>query len=305
MAPPRKQTSDPEEAERLARLREKNRKRYQRKRLSILARNKKTHEQNKEKYGKRKAAKAKQVSEEVKLAKNKYEVVVPRIQPTVAALGGHFAGDGCCLSDLRCLSVFTLDLDTAACYEGALGGSKKKQGKGYLWRTNAACYRGACKELLPFALTKSNQIRESLNDKACNDSIRVMKSIDYVDENAASLMNELQFDQFFAGFFTADGHCTSRGRGMRAYIVLGQKHPSVLRLISSRYSGGSEIKSYNPTANGSKVDRNGEKYEAYQLTYSGEPALVILKRIYPWILSERVKRSVKRAIDLHERKSKG
>lgn len=301
MAPPRKQTDDPVEALRLEKLREKNRRRYQRKRLTILARNKKIHEENKEKYGKRKAEKAKQVLDEVKLAKKKYEFVVPCIQPTVAALGGHFAGDGCCLSDSRSLSVFTMDLETAVSYEGAFGGSTKKNGNGYLWRTNAACYRGACEDLLPFALTKSNQIRESLNDQPCNETIRAMKSVDYVDEDAALLMNELQFDQFLAGFFTADGHCTSRGKGMRAYIVLGQKHPAVLRLISSRYHGGSEIKPYNPTANGSKVDKNGDKYEAYQLTYSGEPALAILKRIYPWILAERVKKSVKRAIDLHER----
>ena len=303
MAPPRKETKDPEEALRLEKLREKNRRRYQRKRLTILARNKKTHEENKEKYGKRKAAKAKQVLDEVKLTKNKYEVVVPCIQPTVAALGGHFSGDGCCLSDSRSLTVFTMDLETAASYEGAFGGSKKKTGNGYVWRTNAACYRDACEDLLPFALTKSNQIRESLNDQPCNDTIRAMKGIDYVDEDAASLMNELQFDQFFAGFFTADGHCTSRGKGMRVYIVLGQKHPAILKLISSRYPGGSKINPYNPTANGSKVDEKGYKYEAYQLTYSGDPALAILKRIYPWIVSERVKKSVKRAIDLHKRKS--
>jgi hypothetical protein len=284
MAPPIKVAETETERLKLERRRLQYKRNYEKKRVDILKKNRLCHERN-----------------EIKVKKGEYIAVVPAVFPTLEALGGHFSGDGCCLSDTKCLGVFTLDRDTAMCYEGLLGGSTKKQAAGYYWRTNASVFHSACEKLIPFSLTKSNQLDNAIKVNRNNDLIRNMKQNDFTDLESSKAMDNQTFDKFFAGFFTADGHCTSRGAGSRAYIVLAQKHPSILHLISSRYDGGSKIKEYNPTANGSKLDRNGNNYKAYQLTYSGDNACAILERIYPYILAERVKKTVKRTIDFHKK----
>ena len=302
MVPPRKVPSDEKEAAKLQRRREQYKRNYEKKKVDILKKNRDSFERNSEKWKGRKAEKAKEVLNEIKVRKNEYVAVVPEITPTLEALAGHFAGDGCCLSDSRCLGVFSLDRDTVMSYEGFFGGSTKKQGKGYYWRTNAASFVSACERLAPLALTKSNQLYEAIKTDRSNLVIKEMKSNDYVYAEGAARMDDEMWWKFLAGFFTADGHCTSRGSGARAYVVFGQHHPSILHLIASRCPGGSEVKMYNPTANGSRVSQNGEKYTAYQLTFSGEPALRLLEGILPWVMAERVKKSVQRAIDLHQTK---
>jgi len=301
MAPPRKNPTNEAERIKLERKREQSKRRYEKKKVDILARNRLSHEKNKTEWNKSKALKQKEVRQEIKIKKGGYEVVVPYINITIEALGGHFSGDGCCLSDSRCLGVFTMDRDTAMAYEGLLGGSAKKQAKGFYWRTNASVFDSACQKLAPYAWTKTEQLIEAIKQNRNNAHIKEMKLLDSVHPEMYNGMDDETFDKVIAGFFTADGHCTNRHANLRAYVVFGQKLPGILHCIASRYPGASAINPYNPTANGNKVGQDGIPYIAYQLTFSGENAVHLLERIYPWIMSERVKKSVKKTIELHKK----
>lgn len=296
MAPPRKQPKTEEERKRLEDQREKSRRRYQRKRLAILAENKLTHEKNKDRYNKQKAEKQKEIRAQVKIAKNKYVTVEEVITPTIEAIGGHFSGDGCVMSKNGGLCVYSLDLDTLKAYEGVLGGgTTKKQGKGYLWRTKNSETPGIIALLTPYAWTKQEQLLVATNG-GNEDELKRLKTV-----NPSYTVLPDGMEKVIAGFFTADGHCTNRHANLRSYVVFGQHHRAILETIKSFYPGGSEISPYTPTANGSKVDKNGEYYTSFQLTYSGDAALGLLKSIYPWIIAERVKKSVQRCIKLHEK----
>lgn len=304
MAPPRKEPDTEAERLKLQKRREQYKRRYEKNKEGILAKNRLAHEKNKEKWNKSKSIKQKAVRSEVKIKKNAYNVVVPAITPTLEALGGHFSGDGCCLSDSRCLSVFTMDRDTAAAYEGMFGGSIQEQSNGFYWRTNAGVFGRTCELLTPFAWTKAPQLIEAIKTDRNNDLVRSLKTSDTLGPSICVEMDDLTFDKVVAGFFTADGHCTNRHANLRAYVVFGQKLRGILDCIASRYPGASAINPYTPTANGSKTSRvTGEEYNAFQMTYSGENAVKLLERIYPWIVAERVKKSVKKTLDLHENPS--
>lgn len=301
MAPPRKQPENEKERIKLERRRNQAKRQYEKKKVDILAQNRLSHEKNKAKWNASKASKQKEIRQEIKIKKGGYQVVVPSIDVTIEAIGGHFSGDGCCLSDTRCISMFTMDRDTAMAYEGVLGGSSRKQGAGFYWRTNASVFHDACQKLLPYSWTKSEQLMETVKENRDNALIKEMKTLDSMHPEMYKWMDDLTFDKVIAGFFTADGHCTNRHANMRAYVVFGQKLPGILRCIASRYPGGSAINEYNPVANGNKIGQDGKPYVAYQLTFSGVNALHLLERIYPWIIAERVKKGVKKTIELHKR----
>lgn len=300
MAPPRKHYDNEEDRIKAEKRRAKYRRAYQRKRLSILAKNKACHERNKERYNASKAEKQKLVRQEIKVAKGRYEVVEACITPTIEAVCGHFSGDGCVLSDTKTLGVFSMDLETLKCYEYFFGGHTRKQGNGYYWRTRQPTFTKACEELAKFAWTKQKQLLLAMSAERKNDVLKEMKNQDLVDKEQVLTLDPAIIDKVVAGFFTADGHCTNRHAKLSAYVVFGQKFPKILEIIAENYNGASVIKPYNPTANGNKIDKHGKAYIAYQLTFSGENALALLKRIEPWIISERVKKNVLRTIQLHE-----
>lgn len=145
-----------------------------------------------------------------------------------------------------------MDIETLKCYEIYFGGTTRKQGSGYYWRTRIGGFENACKELARFSWTKKDQLLLAISPERSAERLRDMKNEDLVDKENALKIDADAIDKVVAGFFTADGHCTSRHGKFSAYVVFGQKFPGILEIIASVYEGGSAINPYVPSANGKK-----------------------------------------------------
>ncbi len=297
MAPPRKIPTNQTEAARLEKQRERNRARYRRNRNEILARNKVTHAKNRDKYLKRKNENARlrtrREAKERRTALRKEPTI--GINPTIEALGGFFSGDGCAHSDSRRLSFFSETLEVAKAFEAVLGGSvrKAKRQPGYIWTAQGEAAIHAARQLVRYAPTKQDQIEHMLNvfDKGLPARFQKeeMEKMKHVEPTLRMPLTPA----IVAGFFSADGFAGRRVH--QPYVVFGQKYRAILDAIAALFPGGSEVKPYNPSCNGCKTNKDGNAFEAYQLTYSGDAARHILEKMEPFIVVER-KREIARLL---------
>ena len=285
MTPPRKVPKTQEEADKFEKQRLRNREYYKK---------------NREKRANARERRRREAKER-RAAIRKNPTV--SINPTIASIGGYFAGDGCVHSDSRQLSVFSETLAVLSAFKEALGGSVRKCNykNGFLWTARGNVHAiHAARLLLPVSLNKQEQLNcmiksYEMGEKGSDrqDQLSEMKTREPLCGDIST--------EGVAGFFSADGYAGRRIH--QPYVVFGQKFRAVLDSIAAKFPGGSEIKAYNPTCNGNKTDKNGEKYRAFQLTYSGEPCRKLLQQIEPYILVERKREIVQLLLTINSSNS--
>ena len=206
------------------------------------------------------------------------------IQPTVASLAGHFAGDGCVLSSGHGLNVLSATLDVTKALERQFGGSVRKSREYFVWRLPRQASLVAALELLPYAWGKQDQLSEFLGARRA-DVLAAMKAVPSAVDDSAGLAEEV-----VAGFLGADGHVTVRGTVavFSPYIVFSQKHRPVLDAIALHFPGGSRVGDYMASC------QTGV-FHTHQLSYSGAAAAELIRRVEPFV-TVSYKRSICRAI---------
>lgn len=253
-------------------------------------RNEESEKERHRQYGANKRAHDKLIRKKaILLSQDPINDPLPHTKPGPAlytTIGGFISGDGC-LTD-GSLKITSQTRDVLQICQELLGGKINKRGNYYFWKLNRLQTREIIPKIINYTWSKASQMKLYLDSfekgiswEKIKDQVTILKNTPYtIDIND---LKEDELDQIIAGFFTADGHITIRGN--QPYIVFGQKFDPILHVIASNYQGCSSIQEYNPTANGSKTDSNGDLYKASQLSLSGEYASDFIKRIEPWVLN--------------------
>lgn len=247
------------------------------------------HAANKDKINKQRKARAAAFKKKERALKDAAVAVSPCVDvvSTICALAGFFDGDGCVHSGSRRLSFVSETEDVVDLFVGAFGG-KKSFVAYHEWQVTGKEAVVVAGQLLPYAGIKREQLRimgdQQVNETFFGKNELVVLKRTPPDINISSLSPQ-QIDQLIAGFFSADGHVTTRG--YQPYVVFAQKFKPFVDTVFGHFKGGSTVSRHNPTCNGKKRNRDGDLFEAFTTTYSGDAARFLLQKIEPFVLTKR------------------
>ena len=273
----------------LEKKRERQRLKAQKKRDEIKA-NPDAYAAFKKKDNERRQQQRAEMKPVLKEEKNECARVDPFVSgsDTIAALAGHFAGDGCVRPES--LRVISATSDVTDAFKRVFGGTCCRSARGYFtWCLSYGSAREAAQALLPYAFGKQEQIQEWLGSR-CGTLIAAMKLVEPVIDPTVAL-REGVFDQIIGGFLGSDGNVHVRGiETYRPVVVFAQKHRQLLDLIKNHFTGGTEVVECSTSAT-----RGGKKHSSFRLEYKNAAAMELIRRIEPYV-TVGYKRSICHAI---------
>ena len=217
-----------------------------------------------------------------------------RIEPpiegcrTLAALAGHFAGDGC--ADPKRMTISSATADVVYAAKDVWGGSVCRTcGHHYYWTLSKGQARQVVEEtLLPYAWGKQEQFREWLDDRD-PDVMSALKLVPPVIDMGPAIRDGV-IDQIVGGFLGSDGSVSVEGSKnvFRPYVRFSQKFREILDVINSNFPGSPGVKAVQSTL-------NGKTHHSFRLVYTNVAAMDFIRRVEPYVTAS-YKRSICHAI---------